>query len=348
MKIISVCGILLLLLFVLGGCFFLPAETPAPYLSTVILPEIRPPRTVLLSRGDVLRTTITSVQHVPAREERLYFNRDGITVQGIYVSVGDLVTEGSIIAELNQSHIEVQLHAALREEEWLLLEISQLDARHRHSLWEAGQTGIPVDDSSYFMQLGALRFQLDALRMRIEYLQSQNEQRYLRAPMDGTVTTVAHFHEGMQSAALRTVAAVADQSQMVFRSTLPDDALMQPGDYFEIEINQIFYPAQVIDPEDYGISRSGMSDRDVFMVITGDYHPIITAAARAFITIILEEARDVYFLPRSALHQTETRTFVFVLEDGVRVLREVEIGVIGNTTVEIISGLAREDLVLNE
>jgi len=332
---------ILFLLFLLAGCFAMPAEAPAPPL-VVTVPEVSPPRTIIPAHGDVLRTSIISVQDVPVREERLVFGTPGLTVRGIYVSVGDWVAEGDIIAELELPYIQTRLDAALREREWLMLDLSQLQARHEHRLWEAAQSGMPVDDVSYITQQELILSRLNGIDIRIDYLQSRNDMRYLRTTMDGIVTTVLHFQEGMQSDALRTVATVTDQSQMIFRAQAPEPGLMRVGDYFEIYIDQVPYLAQVVDVEPLGLSEI------VFLEVVGENQPELTATTRSWIYLILEEARDVLFIPRSALRQTAARAFVYVLEDGVRVLRDVEIGVVGNNTVEIVSGLSGGELVLNE
>jgi hypothetical protein len=64
------------------------------------------------------------------------------------------------------------------------------------------------------------------------------------------------------------------------------------------------------------------------------------------ITYVEEERNDVLVLPRNRINLMSGRRYVNVLEDGVRVEKDVEVGLMTDTEAEIINGLEEGDLVI--
>ncbi|MCC5909660.1 MAG: efflux RND transporter periplasmic adaptor subunit [Clostridiaceae bacterium] len=64
------------------------------------------------------------------------------------------------------------------------------------------------------------------------------------------------------------------------------------------------------------------------------------------IKIILEERANVLVIPENALFQQEGKDYVFINENDVAVLREVEKGIESQRRVEIIRGLQKGDIVI--
>ncbi|MFW5684405.1 MAG: efflux transporter periplasmic adaptor subunit, partial [Spirochaetota bacterium] len=63
--------------------------------------------------------------------------------------------------------------------------------------------------------------------------------------------------------------------------------------------------------------------------------------------LVLAEREDVLVLPKRAVQRYATRRYVHVLVNGVRVERDVEIGLETATEVEIVRGLEEgEEVVL--
>jgi macrolide-specific efflux system membrane fusion protein len=61
---------------------------------------------------------------------------------------------------------------------------------------------------------------------------------------------------------------------------------------------------------------------------------------------VLDEAKDVLTLPSRVIEKANARVFVYVLENGIRVIKDIEIGLEGNTLTEITGGLNEGDAVI--
>ena len=324
------------MLLLLSGCFALPIEDPPPPPPIVHVPQAQVMRIAPVMRGDVIRYVTPFANYVPAREERMHFEVNGLRVMNIYVTIGDEVKEGDVLATLYWPEISNRHQYATRREDWLELELSQLIRRRR-----AGT----VDNAHYRAERARLERELEILAMELDYLDTQNQHRYMLAPMDGTVTAVAPFIEGMLSNIRLSMVTIVDQSRSIFmvRPTFDPD-IMAVGNYFTLYLNGEPYRVAVVNPAEYGIYREIRNE--VYLVFTDD-DPVIPTRPIATVHVVLGKAQDVLNVPIRALHRASDRVFVFVLNpDGIRVLRDVEAGLRGNFTYEIISGLYEGEMVI--
>jgi macrolide-specific efflux system membrane fusion protein len=74
----------------------------------------------------------------------------------------------------------------------------------------------------------------------------------------------------------------------------------------------------------------------------------LTARTFAQVRLILEEVNDVLYVPFNTVKKANAREFVYVLTDGVRTIRDVEIGLEGNALTEIVSGLEEGEEVIQD
>ena len=319
----------------LSACFVLPVEDPMIPPPVVQMPEAMTLRTVPVMRGDVVRHTNPMASYVPAREEQFRFSLGGYRIQGIYVNIGDYIQTGDIIASLYVPHIQNRLMQRLRQLEWLELDLSQIN---RRISWNP-------DNNYYTNRRNTIRQEIELLEFEIDYLMRENERRYLRSTMDGLVTTTAIFEEGMTSNTAQIIATVIDQSFSIFvvRSVVAQPA-MNIGDEFVLSLNRVPYLVVVIDPDEFGIDRD--RDDEVYLMFV-DGTPVVPARPVASVHVILDIVTDVLHVPQRAIHTVSDRVFVYVLnEQGIRVLRDVELGMRGNAAYEVISGLAEGELVI--
>jgi multidrug efflux pump subunit AcrA (membrane-fusion protein) len=210
---------------------------------------------------------------------------------------------------------------------------------------QADITGVPLDASSYWEQRENLSTQLETLRIQDEYLKFEEERRVLRAPMDGVVTSVINFTEGMRTTADQRIATVADQTLSVFFVRGPDAAFIDIGEFHQMTIRREPYLGEVVDPEVIGVDRFG-SDEGKYLIVRDGDQSAFTSRDYATIRITLQVAEDTLYVPFTAVKRANARIFTYVLQDGLRTIRDVEIGLEGNTTVEIVKGLSAGETVI--
>lgn len=332
----------LLALFLLAGCATLPEEEFLP-LPVIEPPNAAPWQTMPVHRGDVVNDTVTMPVFASERQETLHFSESGLEIEGVFIANGDIVAEGQIIAAILNPELDEELEDARRARSRLELELSQLDERHEFALAAAEIRGEPVDDSFYLARREQLLEQISFAQIEYNELAARDEARYVRAPMDGVARNVLEFTEGQLSSAAAVVAIIEDMSQAFFRIQRFAPEHIQPGDRLTLTIVHLAFDIEVESVIPDGIENVGTS---AWFRPVGGYDLFFQPGTLGRIRHVFDEAFDVVVVPTRVLRTQGERDFVFVLEDGVRRQRFVEIGLRSHGYAEILSGLEVGELVI--
>jgi hypothetical protein len=166
--------------------------------------------------------------------------------------------------------------------------------------------------------------------------------------MDGVITSAATFIEGMRSNSEQPVAVISDQAFSAFIVQGEFAQLMNPGDRFEMTLGSELYMMEVVDPDEYGFIRAIRPDdgiAEAFLAFL-DAPPEPGFDTFGRVHMPLDEASNVLYIPVSVLRRFEGRDFVYVLEDGVRKIRDVVAGLEGGGLIEIKSGLNEGESII--
>jgi hypothetical protein len=336
--------LLLLSAGIFSGCFALPVEEESYTPSFFQLTPPPPWRTVEVRRGTVELFTSLVAAHEPAQQEILRFDVGGVAITGLYVNLGDEVEEGDIIASLARTGVSTELERMLRDESRLMLRIEHEEERHAHTLWMAEVSGVPVDDSPHLNRLADMREDLYMLRLEKDYVQRQYESRLIRAGMSGVVTFVMPFAQRTNSVLQQHVATISDHSVSFFVVRSREAAYLNVGDRFEMDVGGTLLWVEVIDPVEWGIERPEVEWVEAIFMVDGG--GVFAPGARGAIRVVFEAVHDVLYLPIRAVHTVGERRFVYVLEDGIRRIRDVEIGRVGTLYIEITKGLELGEVIV--
>ena len=180
-----------------------------------------------------------------------------------------------------------------------------------------------------------------------EIIKSENEY-YTEPVKRGTVEKSRKIFSAFSYLSLES-----GDMELTLRSTVLSDeyTLFKLGEKGKITIDttnpensnygkEIFYNAEVIEvPDD--------ESQGFIIRITENYDEnIIKEGTLAWFKIVEEKKENVIVIPTSAIRQYYMVTVVGVLNDGCREDREIKIGLYGDETVEVISGLEEGELVV--
>jgi len=337
-----------LIISLLSGCFFMPVDRPPPTQLTYTIPTGQVYPTVPVSRGDIKNEVIITAEYISSRREHHFFPADDIPVLGIYVTVGQEVSEGDLIAALDVLELEKEYEELNRRRELSELELSQLERRQAIIARQAASAGIRLDNSAFIWSRDTLRLTIAHQSELIEYIEQQKVEREVRALIDGVIINVATFHEGMVSSTTRSVATISVDLVPSFVITDDVASTMNIGDRFEMYLSNGLildvFLMEVIDPEDYGIEVT-VEPPYAYITFVGPVPgPDFETTGRIIMTH--GEVHNVLYIPVSALRRTDERNFVYVIDDnGLRTIRDVVPGLEGGGFIEIKSGLEEGELV---
>lgn len=187
-----------------------------------------------------------------------------------------------------------------------------------------------------------------AARSRLERLREELESTKLYAPIAGRVTWISRqADEGETVQAFQRIVRIADPTDLVFEYQGRDANEFSVGMECTIVVREDEYPGSVVlTPTSVPFDQREEFE-DTVHIRPGRGIPEARLGTNATARLILAEREDVLVLPKRAVQRYSTRRYVHVLVNGVRVERDVEVGLETATEVEIVRGLEEgEEVVL--
>jgi hypothetical protein len=172
-----------------------------------------------------------------------------------------------------------------------------------------------------------------------------NRSRYITAPISGSVEFILTAVEGDRTRARQRVANIVDRSESYLVVTGSDATYLEIGQIYTINVARVPYDAIVLDPEDINIVVEPDNPR-AFLEIVDEFPPELSQNVFINMRLTFEYVENALRIPYVMLKTAGERNFVFVMENGIRVARDVVVGLEGTNGVEILSGISEGEVVL--
>ena len=343
----------------LCSCSLLPAEKEQRSVP-VIRGYTQPEYTLSYAQwGDVVLTEVISCRYMPVSVEMLAFPIGGEYYGGVYVQKGDIVHKGDLLAELDTQGLDERISTAeadiaSREMEIRhLAERRDLEVANRRSLLaaDASASQESAEDLAvrWDTRIRAAKESLAVAQERLEELRASLAQRRLYAGIDGAVTYVRTISDGARSVEGEAFVRVADASNSVFFGQTENWELLPDGASVTLTIKHEDVEARVVSAESLGLPDEGINNKGQKTVYFRLAAPdgTLESGDRATLTLLLAQSQDTLYIPAKALHSVSGRTFVYQKDErGLKVMVDVEVGLVTNSLVEILSGLEAGDNVI--
>lgn len=312
--------------------------------------------------GDVQKTQRIKCTYQQLNEESLSFGISGKSVDKVYVQEGDAVERGQVLAELSsgsrQEDIARLEYQIARNQ--LQLEYSQINEDYEiSSLWlsflyQSGQSqterehleaNVAQVQQNYTYAREDYQDAIDLDRLQLEQLQSEAADSCLAAGISGTVSYIKEDLEGSTSARGEEVMTIIDGSECLFMTEAPEYAdCFREGEEIDMEITSGSgagkYTLVPHEMENWG-------EQQFFVLGAGGADATIEVGTTGTMAVILDQRSGVLCVPSSAVHSADGRDYVYVLgTDQMREVKWIETGLYGDSTVEVLSGLAEGERVI--
>jgi|GEM_PF-4776718 len=281
-------------------------------------------------------------------QEELGFDRSGI-LENIYAYIGKEVKEGEVLAELRDEAGEEC--ERLSEELIQMQEENTYNNRHLEIDIEiaklSGQDASRMElELAHNKELQA--FEEEYLKGKIEEAKKESGNYQLLAPFSGTVTALINYGEGTAISEGNPILALASEDGRYLQTDyITQNAIEDCHEYYA-----------VVDGKRYEIEYIPYSDEQLQMITTKNekkvskYRMIDAQGAwfgrNAFVCIVGEYRENVLAVPKSVLYKERRNYYVYKIEGDLHVKTPVEVGVIGDTYAEIISGLEEGECIYVE
>ena len=354
----------------LAGCQLIPEEESLPTRPVLHSYEEQGYTTATVLRGDLVATVSVRCQYVHVKEEHLSFSVGGLYIGKVYVTEGQQVKAGQLLAELEQDNLqeniaslEYQLRVLeqqkVHHQEDCQLDVKKIDivledlhqrleqaeepARQQLLAQIEQQEGKRQDAlDSYAQKLQSAEDSIYLLGLRLEEAKETLKVRQIIAGMDGTVTFVDEVKEGARSVKGQKFISLSDLSTTVFTVTGENAKHFTPGEEVLLTCQDKELAAYVADPAEFDAG-----DKQVAYLKLKQPEPSLQKGDSGTIRLTLDQRLDVLYVDTNAIETAGEETFVYILdENGLRVARTVTTGLTVNGFTEITEGLSEGDIVI--
>ena len=233
----------------LSGCALLPEEE--------VLPEVPVQRTGAqeaftldyVQRGDLVRTERYTATYRAVRQEQLCFAVSGVPFDEMYVSEGETVRSGQLLAQLDTGTFEEEAASQAAQIETLALEVRRQEENRAlaQEKWEiewsymdeeAREDAAPLSEvlRPYDRAIEDLQGQIEVARVRQAQTEAYVRERQLRAGISGVVTYARSLEKGTLSDETEVVFTISDAGSSLFVLSTKDLENFPEGRTVEVVI----------------------------------------------------------------------------------------------------------------
>lgn len=320
---------------------------------------------IKVERGTIVDKALATGQVVPDQEIQVKSQISGI-VKTCYVEVGDRVEAGQPLFAITPDPTPLELAEAERQVELaqVAYDKAQQDLERSHSLWSGGIVAKDNFDSRQ-KEFEQARIGLEQARDKLALLKEGRIERRGRASVDSIIRASAsgtvlerRVNPGDPVVPLTTfqegtvMMTLADMSTLEFRGTVDeiDVGKLKEGMPVRIQIGALpgsTVPGSLARIAPKAREKEGATVFDVEVAIdTANSEVALRAGYSANADVIVQEKTDVLLVPERVVTLDGDKATVELpgpTPEAEPVTREIEVGLSDGLNMEVVSGLAEGD-----
>lgn len=305
---------------------------------TVIVPPLITPidiemKTVPVSKGSIIQELSLSGFIVPKMNEIASFKDGSGVITKLHVKVGDTVSKGQAIAELNTDDIKLSLKQAQ-------LAYNQISNSYQELL---------ANPESSKNEIDRIKLDLELQKLKVDKLKNDLANLTLVAPISGQITyQYPYVIPGQMISAGAPIYMISDINSLVVEGTVEKTDALKVGMDVTNKDNQKGKISQLDITPFQSMLQSGKDNKSYNSIrIEMDGLSPEKLGSSITLSILLDSKDDVLKVPKSAVKYYNSAPYVRVLKDGDRVEKFITIGIEGSQEFEVLSGLSEGDEVLS-
>ncbi len=256
------------------------------------------------------------------------------TIQLMRVKAGDAVTNGQVLATLDDRDIREQLAGADAQ-------FKQAEVEYNRTL-RLFEKGAATDQAKVAAQTG-----LEAARARLQQMRVMLSYAEITSPLDGIVTD-RHFESGDLVAPGQILMSVYDPRVMRFELPVPVRLLPKftLNQAVSVDLDGMTRPVKGVVREIVSEVDSLSRSRKVKISLE-QTAPVILPGSYGRITLE-GDVHESLWVPLSAVYRIGQQEFVQVVSEGRVIRRIVRTSLVRDAQVEVIAGLTDGEVILSE
>lgn len=328
----------------LSGCYFLPEEEEYLDPPVVKASEVSY-TTTTATKKDITKQVTTAGTIASGTQQNVYFASYGGIIKAVYVSAGDEVVEGDLIAELETTELDEEIY------------IMELEMQR-----EELEVQIAIENGDSETVKAKEQLDIDLLQIDLDKLYAEKEASKIYASVSGTVSYVKTVSPGETVSAGDTIATIIDINDLYIKiSPSSEKSAFLIGRSIQIRYDGEYYDGVIVsnssgeqwdeETEDVLVDENddailGEISEDVVVAFTGDIPESSAVGNSADTILVLDSREDVIVISANLIKTVNGQEVVYVFKDNERVQVAVETGLQSGSLIEITSGLEEGDEVI--
>lgn len=321
---------LVLISFLLTGCGFLGSQEvyhPMPQMTRAQQTEAE---IAIVLQGDLADEKVITALAQPTQQSSLSFGVTGVKIEGFYVSVGDRVRKGQVLAELSCESYLQELQQTQYELERVRIQKSQ-----QKGLFDQ----YAMSKAEYERSMADLENQELYLTQRKSELDVVLQERRIVADMDGTVKRMTEVEFSAVSEDGREMIVLVG-GETTFTARVLDIAGLTKGTHYYMETGAQSYEVELLDIEQTEDGQYALT----FGFPYDDYDAGNGGSGKIIYTA--HDVKDVLYVDQRAVSKVGDNYYVYYMEDGYRQAKQVVAGPVVSNYYVIEKGVSKGDELL--
>lgn len=286
--------------------------------------------------GDIRLTTSLIGRIEPSDVVYIYPKASG-DVMTVDVKAGDIVSQGQVICTVDTKQVENAKNNL--DSASLALKQAQEELSRQQILYNSGGISSQAYEQ-YKDAVTSAQIQYDQTKYSYE---TQLEYSQITAPMDGLVEICdMEVYDTVSPGNLICVISGQGNRVVTFSATERIRGYLREGDEIEVEKDKNIYKGTIYEISTMADENTGLYKVKASIV----ENALLPTGSEVKLYVTSEETKDAMTIPVDAVYYEGGEPYVYVYEDGRVYRRSVETGIYDSATMEILSGLTMEDMVV--
>lgn len=257
---------------------------------------------------------------------------------GRYWQLGDKVKAGSLIARLEDKEYVNSIKLETNE---LNLELTESELKKQESLYEKG--GVTLKE------LKTASINYSNAKTTVENCRLQLDKTRIVASIEGVIVDLPYYTQSTQVETGATIVKIMDYQVMYMDVQLPEKyiSVIKPGQV--VKLTNYTIPEDTIIGSITQLSPAINADTRTFKGNISINNPKLVLRPGMFVKadIVTSRKDSVIVIPKNIILSRQKGKTVFIIDRGVAAERIIETGLENITNAEVISGLSRNERIVN-
>ena len=309
-----------------GGMGGMPGETSTTVVKAAV-PVI----------GDLnLSTSLTGT--VEAADVVYVYAKASGDVTSVNVKAGDVVAQGAVLCEIDTEQVESAKNSM--DSAAVSLSEAQSNLSRMQLIYNSGDLS-EQEYEQYTTAAKSAQLQYESAKLSYD---KQVEYSTITAPIAGTVEScdVEVYDRISQSDQLCVIAGEGG-SRITFYVTQRMMQNLRVGDTLEVVKSGTAHEGNISEISSMVDSESGLFKVKAEMANTDE----IAIGSTVKINLVTERTENAMLVPVDAIYYSNSDAYVYLDQDGVAKMMQVEVGLYDDQSAEILSGISADDVVVS-